>query len=83
MLNIISQISTLLGPIPIAIRTSIITGDVNGISLSQKDNVEEGSSMTEDIIDKAKIIGIVNGTKNCCVSVSSSTAAPIAAIIPA
>merc|ERR1711991_41542 len=81
-LRIISHISTLLSPIPIAILIIIIIGDVNGISLSQKAKDEEGSSITLLAIKIANTIGMVRGRRNCWVSASSSTAAPIAAINP-
>ena len=59
-----------------------VIGDVNGISLSQKAKDEEGSSITLLAIKIANTIGMVRGRRNCWVSASSSTAAPIAAINP-
>ena len=81
-LSAISQISTLLSPIPIAILIIIIIGDVKGISLNQNASDDDGSSIILPAIVNANTIGIVSGNRNCCVSASSSTAAPIAAIKP-
>ena len=64
-LKIISQTYTLLSPIPIAIRTIIIMGDVKGISLNQNESEDEGSSITLPAIIKANTIGMVSGNKNC------------------
>ena len=59
---------------------AIITiGDVKGIIENQNARGAPGACTALDITRIPKIIGIVMGSINCCVSVSLSTADPTAA----
>ena len=64
---------------PNGTRTIITIGDVNGMIDIQNATAPSGFlSTTEYYMIKEMISGIVIGIMNCCVSVSLSTAAPIA-----
>src|SRR5690606_7070261 len=65
---------------PKGMRISITTGEVKGINENTVETVPLGSSITVKIPTYTAIINGINiGSKNCCVSVSLSTAAPMAA----
>ena len=61
------------------IRAIITIGEVNGISEHQKESELSEFCIVPIATINANIIGIVTGSINCCVSVSLSTADPIAA----
>ena len=63
----------------IATLTGIIIGEVKGITESQKANAPSGFLIMPCAAINAMIKGTVTGNINCCVSVSLSTAEPIAA----
>ena len=60
-------------------RATITIGEVKGMIENQNDTDELGESITNCTAIKLKIIGIVMGKTNCCVSWSLSTAEPTAA----
>ena len=60
-------------------RTIITMGEVKGMMLNQNAIAPSGSSITLVVATIPKIKGIVTGSINCWVSVSLSTAEPIAA----
>ena len=60
-------------------RASIVTGDVNGMMLSQKLSVLSGLLMVPVRDISAITSGRLTGSMNCCVSDSLSTIAPMAA----
>ncbi len=64
---------------PKGIRAIITIGEVKGIIENQKAIELSGFCMVPMATIRASIIGIVTGSINCCVSVSLSTAEPIAA----
>lgn len=65
---------------PNGIRTIITIGEVKGMTESQKESGLEGLLITKEVDRiKAKMSGSVTGSINCWVSVSLSTAEPIAA----
>ena len=67
------------GALPMATRTIITTGLVNGIKLHQKTIGLPGFYTAVCAMMMANIMGMVTGNMNCCVSDSLSTAEPIAA----
>ena len=64
---------------PNGILAIITIGEVRGIIEHQKDSGLSGFRIVPIATSSAKIIGIVTGSINCWVSVSLSTADPIAA----
>ena len=63
---------------PKGILTIMATGEVNGITESQKAAEPEGFSITIGRETIAIIIGMVTGSVNCCPSVSMSISEPMA-----
>ena len=64
---------------PIATRTNMTIGEVNGTWLNQTIASPPGLLIAMEEITNANTSGSVIGTMNCCVSDSLSTAAPTAA----
>jgi hypothetical protein len=68
---------------PNGILAIITMGDVRGIIENQKEIELSGFCIVPIATKSPRMIGIVTGSINCCVSVSLSTAEPIAANIEA
>ena len=64
---------------PNGIRAIITMGEVSGIIEHQNESGLSGFCMVPIATIKPSMIGMVTGSINCCVSVSLSTADPIAA----
>ena len=64
---------------PNGIRTIMMIGEVKGIMDIQSANCPSGFSIIVVMATKEVISGSVTGSINCCMSVSASTAEPMAA----
>lgn len=64
---------------PVATRTIITMGDVNGMIEHQNTAGPSGLYTAVWAMKSPTIMGMVMGIMNCCVSVSASTAEPTAA----